>query len=131
MKRLKRSTEQGVWCGLVPHGNGQAMAAAPVEDPDRKRSGRAGRKDAGRRGETQGREQTTLFLSLFILALGILFLTRDREELLKEEIVTLLGIVLNVSLAVEFSLREKWTFAVFAMLIAVAAGLVLGTQLFA
>ena len=68
---------------------------------------------------------------LFILALGILFLTRDREELLKEEIVTLLGIVLNVSLAVEFSLREKWTFAVFAMLIAVAAGLVLGTQLFA
>ena len=76
-------------------------------------------------------EQATLFLALFILALGIMFLTRDREELLKEEIVTLLGIVLNVSLAVEFSLREKWTFAVFTMLIAVAAGLVLGTQLFA
>ena len=35
-------------------------------------------------------EQTTLFLSLFILTLGIMFLTRDREELLKEEIVTLL-----------------------------------------
>ena len=102
--------------GNVQEGQGERMQ----EDEEKRREGQLKYRRAA--------EQTT---SLFILALGILFLTRDREELLKEEIVTLLGIVLNVSLAVEFSLREKWTFAVFAMLIAVAAGLVLGTQLFA
>ena len=105
--------------GNVQEGQGERMQ----EDEEKRREGQLKYRRAA--------EQTTLFLSLFILTLGIMFLTRDREELLKEEIVTLLGIVLNVSLAVEFSLREKWTFAVFAMLVAVAAGLVLGTQLFA
>ena len=74
-------------------------------------------------------EQTTIFLALFILCLGSMFLLRERETLLKQEILTGLGIALNVCLAAWFSLREKWTFALLTLLIAVAAGLVLGAQL--
>lgn len=84
---------------------------------------RKGQVERGRRAE-----QATVFLALYIVVLGILFLTRNRETLLKREILILLGIALNISVAAGASIREKWMFAVFAMVAAVAAILALGAQ---
>lgn len=75
-------------------------------------------------------EKTIIFLSLIIVFLGIIFLTRDREILLKQEIITGLGIALNLCIAIWQSLRARWMTAVIAMILAVTAALILAAQLF-
>lgn len=74
-------------------------------------------------------EQTSIFLSAFIIFLGIVFLTRPREAVLKQQILTGLGAALNVCIAAEFSLRGRWVLAAIGMAVAVAAVLLLVVQI--
>lgn len=75
-------------------------------------------------------EQAGTFLSIFIIFLSLIFFTRKRELLLKEQIILGLGAVLNVFISMELSLREKWIYAGIAMAIAVAAVLLLGVSIY-
>ncbi len=70
-------------------------------------------------------EKTSIFLSLFIIFLGVVFATRPREIILKQQILTGLGAALNICIAAEFSLKGKWVLALIAVTAAMTAVLLL------
>lgn len=74
-------------------------------------------------------EQTTFFLAISIIFLGLIFMTRDREILLKQEILTGLGAALNLCIAIEQSLRKDWVFVSVALAAAIAPVVLLVLQI--
>lgn len=75
-------------------------------------------------------DQTSIFLALLIVFLGVMFLTREREMSLKKQILTGLGMALNICIAAEFGLREKWMWTALFLTLAVLAALILAVDIF-
>lgn len=91
------------------------------------------KEEKSREGQLRRRrnaEQVSIFLALFILFLGIVFLTREREAFLKSMILTGLGTALNGCIAIEFYLRDKWLITMITTVAAATGALALVLQIF-
>ena len=75
-------------------------------------------------------EKTTFFLAVFIIFLGTMFMTRPREILLKQEVLTGLGVALNLCIALGQALRRDFVIASVACAAAAGPLVVLIMQIF-